>query len=119
MAYTALVTYFVNLVLDYSMQSPFLFQYKARNLYILFVHSTIWGLGISIVLHHFALFAWWKVFFLILGHMLIDYIKSKELYRPQADRNRPYRTLDRRDFLAIYADQFLHIAQLAIVLLLP
>lgn len=116
MAYTALVTYFVNLLLDFSMQNEFMARNKATNLYILFVHSAIWGLGIAIVLHHFGLFAWWKVLFLIIGHMFIDAVKARELYRAPEERGTFSRPLDNRDFAALYIDQLLHIGQLAIVL---
>lgn len=116
MAFTALVTYFVNLVLDFSLQNEFLARNKAGNVYILFVHSAIWGLGIAIVLYYFGLFAWWKVLFLVVGHMIIDAVKARELYRKPEERGNFGRPYDRRDWTALYVDQFLHVVQLAVVL---
>jgi len=119
MAFKVLVAYFANLLLDYPLQSEVLARFKGKNLYILFVHSAIWGLGIAIVLYYFGLFAWWKVWFLVLGHMLIDGIKAKELYRAPDNRGGFGRDLDKRDFAALYVDQLLHIIQLAVVLFIP
>ncbi len=115
MAFTALVLYFANLLLDYSFQNEFMARFKAQNNYVLFVHAAIWGLGISILLPYFHLFAWWKVFFLVFGHMLIDFFKARELYRPVNERGAA-RSLDNKDFAALYIDQLLHVLQLVVVM---
>ncbi|WP_054695267.1 DUF3307 domain-containing protein [Syntrophomonas palmitatica] len=115
MTFTALVLYFANLLFDYPLQNEFMARLKSKNIYILFVHSAIWGLGLSILLQYFQLFAWWKVFFLVFGHMAIDGFKARELYRPANERGTT-RALDNKDFAALYIDQLLHIVQLAVVM---
>ena len=74
------VLYFLNLILDYPLQGEFLATNKSKNNYILFVHSAIWGIGIVLgllILNLYGDYGWWKFFFLIFGHMLIDAWKCR------------------------------------------
>lgn len=84
-------------MLDYPLQGSYLAEQKANDDYLLFVHSAIWGLGLSIVLIPLGLFMWKKVCMLVLGHFLIDGWKSHSL-------------LSEKTSLAI--DQAAHILQL-------
>lgn len=102
---TFILLYFCNLVLDYPLQGTFLAKEKSNSNYLLFVHSAIWGLGLSVVLMPLELFSIWKVLFLVGGHYLIDYLKCRGKYpRWIADNHQ------------LYIDQFLHILQLLVVL---
>lgn len=102
-----LILYFFNLVLDYPLQGAFLAEYKQKNNYILFVHSAIWSLGLSIVLMGLGLFAWWKVVMLLIGHYLIDYWKCRSLYKKW----------NIKDWNSLYIDQGLHVIQILLCLI--
>lgn len=99
--------YFCNLILDYPLQGDFLGIQKANNNYLLFVHSAIWGLGMSFALIIVGLFAWWKVLFLVIGHYIIDYLKCRKVgFMKKLD---PLRG-------ALYIDQGLHVLQIVTVI---
>lgn len=103
-----MVLYFCNLVLDYPLQGTFLAEWKCKNNYILFVHSAIWGLGLSIALAFIGIFAWWKVIMLVVGHYLIDYWKCRGLYKkfPKCS-----------DMTSFYIDQTLHVVQILVCMI--
>ena len=103
-----LILYFFNLLLDYPLQGDFLAKNKSNNNYVLFVHSAIWGIGLSLVLMYLGLFEWWKVIFLVAGHFIIDYWKCRGLYKD----------LDMKDLTAYYYDQGIHILQVVLVLVI-
>lgn len=102
-----LLLFFCNLVLDYSLQSEFLIEYKQKNNYVLFVHCAIWGIGLALVLIPFNLFAYWKLIMLIIGHFIIDYWKCRRIYKKQ----------NLTDYQSYYIDQFLHTIQVALLLI--
>ena len=113
-----LILYFINLVLDYPLQGTFLAEHKQKNNYVLFVHSAIWGLGLSIALIGFGMFAWWKVAMLVIGHYMIDYWKCRGVYKKW-----PQKTVNEEkvpiigDYGAYYIDQFLHVIQILLCFL--
>lgn len=107
--FTFMFLYFLNLVLDYPLQGSFLAEYKQKNNYALFVHSAIWGIGISLGLAFVGLFAWWKVIMLVAGHYAIDYWKCRRVY------NSWFPKLS--DYGAYYIDQALHVVQLLLCLI--
>ena len=101
-----LFLYFANLILDYPLQGEFLATHKAKNNYILFVHSAIWSIGISLCLMYFNLFAVWKLLMLLIGHMVIDAWKCRGWYKGVIS-----------DWTSLYIDQVLHIVQIILCLL--
>ena len=113
-----LFLYFANLVLDYPLQGEFLAKYKQENNYALFVHSAIWGLGISIALIFIGLFAWWKVLMLVAGHYIIDYWKCRGIYKKWPKKTITGNVMGSAiipiigDLGAYYIDQFLHVVQI-------
>lgn len=113
-----LFLYFANLVLDYPLQGTFLAEYKQKNNYALFVHSAIWGLGLSIVLMFIGLFAWWKVLMLVAGHYIIDYWKCRGIYKKWPKKTITGNVMGSAripiigDLGAYYIDQFLHVVQI-------
>lgn len=97
-----MVLYFCNLVLDYPLQGEFLAKGKSDSNYLLWVHSAIWGLGLSIVLLPLGLFTWTKCIMLVIGHFIIDHVKAHHGYDVLGwDENKQ-----------LYVDQALHILQL-------
>lgn len=102
-----MILYVANLILDYPLQGTFLAEYKAKNNYILFVHSAIWAFGLSVVLMFLGLFAWWKVIMLLVGHYAIDYWKCRGIYKKQ----------NIKDWTSLYIDQSLHIVQVLLCLI--
>jgi hypothetical protein len=113
----------MNLILDYPLQGSFLAEYKAKNNYVLFVHSNIWGLGIYFTSLFLGLFTLNSIndyilnlsilIMLIFGHMLIDYIKCRRKYRIYKPEK-----YDELDYKTYYIDQFLHAFQVYIVCLI-
>ncbi len=97
-----LFLYFINLLLDYPLQGEYLANNKGKSNYLLFVHSAIWGIGISLALIPLDLYIIWKPLMLIFGHMLIDAFKSKGWFRKMGLKEKT----------ALYADQFLHLFQI-------
>ena len=92
-------------MLDYPLQGSYLAESKGSDDYLLFVHSAIWGLGLSLVLIPLGLFTWKKVCMLVLGHFLIDGWKSHTCSNSLLSEK-----------TALYIDQALHILQLIICL---
>lgn len=123
MLFKFLILYFANLVLDYPLQGTFLAKHKQENNYVLFVHSAIWGLGISIVLALIGIFAWWKVLMLVVGHYIIDYWKCRGIYKKWPKKLIVGNVMGSAripiisDNGAYYIDQFLHVIQVLICLL--
>ena len=103
---TFLILYWWNLILDYPLQGDFLGVGKATYSYLLFVHSAIWGLGMSIALVPFGLFEWWKVVMLVVGHYGIDYLKCRKVWIMK--QMHPLKE-------ALWIDQLLHVIQICLV----
>lgn len=118
-----LILYFINLVLDYPLQGTFLAEHKQKNNYVLFVHSAIWGLGLSIALIGFGMFAWWKVAMLVIGHYVIDYWKCRGIYKKWPLKHEYDEFLGNikkpviSDYGSYYIDQFLHVIQIILCFL--
>lgn len=66
---------FAHYVGDYVVQTPYLYNNKYKDLYILFIHSILWTACISIALEYIGILTLWKIIFLLIGHFLIDKIK--------------------------------------------
>jgi hypothetical protein len=94
--------WFAHCMGDMVFQTEFIATYKSKFFYAMFTHVFIWSATICIALAYLGLFHVWKFIFLILGHYLIDKWKS----------NQPK---DKEHLWCIYADQFLHLAQIMIV----
>ncbi len=102
-----MILYFFNLLFDYPLQGAYLAEGKKNSPYLLWVHSSIWGFGLSILLIPLGLFTWAKMIMLVTGHYFIDYWKIlKENNNTNCNSNR-----------LLYIDQTLHILQLIICLI--
>ena len=100
-----LLLIWVHLFADFHVQDDFQATMKAKNNFILFVHSALWAGIISFVLICFGLFSYPKLFMLLVGHFIIDYLKCHKEDKTNA------LTTD------LYKDQFLHLCQLLLCLL--
>lgn len=83
---------------DFFFQNDFQSKLKGKNLYILFVHSFIYTMTISLIFMYFNVFVLWKFFIILLSHMYIDYSKSHA-----KDKSKSLTTY-------LYIDQLLHIS---------
>jgi hypothetical protein len=103
--YSLFTLYILNLIGDYPLQGNFLSEFKAKSNYVLYVHAMIWTGTVALGLVIFGLFAWWKILFLLIGHMAIDAWKCRHHYEK----------MGLSDYQSYYIDQFLHVVQLLIV----
>ena len=90
---------------DIALQSPWQAENKGKYWYVLLSHSMIWGGCVCIALFYLGRFDYWDVPILVLGHMIIDKIKSS---MPRTEKN----------WWMIYPDQLAHIGQLIVVYLI-
>lgn len=104
-----LVLYWANLVLDFPFQNAFMAEYKSKNGYILFVHSCIWGIGLSIVLSAFNHVTIFMVLFLVAIHYFVDAWKCRGYYKIWGIK----------DIHALYIDQAIHVLQILVVIFFP
>lgn len=111
-----MILYFCNLVLDYPLQGEYLAKGKEESNYLLWVHSAIWGFGLSIVLIPLGLFTWAKVIMLVCGHFLIDYCKAHKLYNHVECFEGGEVSKGLTDKEALYVDQLLHVMQIMLCL---
>lgn len=87
---------------DFALQNDYVAKNKCLNLYVLFAHAIVWTLPIVLVLSYFGIFQYWKLAFLVIGHMMIDAWKCKQ------DGGWHY----------LYIDQFVHLIQILMVVML-
>lgn len=98
------IVYFVNLVCDYPLQDEFMKKYKRESNYVLFAHSALWGIGVTLTLYVLGFGYLWiiKLIFLIVGHALIDAWKCRGRYKEQGFT----------DIQSLLIDQELHVIQI-------
>ncbi len=89
---------------DYPYQGDFLASFKGRFKYILFCHAFIWTGCVAVPREHLGLFAWWKIGFLLIGHLAIDYWKVT--HKDAAERGLTS---------LLWIDQTLHALQVVVV----
>ena len=107
---------FAHFIGDFFLRTNFINIYKSRNLFVLFLHCFMWAGCISIVLEYFEMFSILKFIFLLIGHFIVDYVKSR------IDSN-PVWFIEKENIIQPdisrykVGDQFLHLVQLLIVCL--
>ena len=89
---------FAHFMGDIAFQSQFLTEKKRESFFFLIAHSIIYTGCIGVVLVIFGHYALWKIWFLIIGHILIDKLKIEHHIR-------------------LHTDQTLHATQLLICLI--
>lgn len=70
-----------HLVLDYPLQGDFLANQKKNHVLLLAAHAAMWGLGVSAVLDHLGRLSPWMVWWLVLGHWVVDWLKCHRMQR--------------------------------------
>lgn len=93
-------------IADYPMQGDFLGTMKGKLKYLMFCHCLIWTGIVAGALEHYGLFAWWKVGFLFVGHILIDTWKATHPLKEKYGLTR-----------LLWVDQALHFVQILVVAL--
>ena len=110
-----LFIYFINLLLDYPLQSVFEATNKSKYNYVLFVHSAIWGLGITFAIIYLqGGIVGWKIVMLVFGHMLMDGWKCRTFTSPD-DIKKTF-GIKMSGKTAFYIDQSFHVGQIAVAL---
>ena len=92
-----IIIIFTHYLLDYPLQGDFLAKTKSEYWYSLLAHSLIYGLGMAICFNIIGCFEMWKVFVLVITHIIIDYMKSNAKNKEKALTS------------YLYVDQGLHI----------
>lgn len=101
--FTLIVAHYIG---DFPLQGDFLGEMKGKFDYLLFSHAVIWTGVICAALGYFHVLAWWKVGFLLFGHMTIDRWKARKEDKTNA------LTKD------LWIDQALHVVQILTVAVL-
>ena len=99
------ILWFAHCLSDMVFQSNFMANFKSKFWYPMCSHVFIWTTSISLVLHYFQIFNYWKFAFLFIGHWVMDAWKSKQ---PRDDDHR----------WCMYVDQGWHLIQILIVWLI-
>ncbi|KKM77568.1 hypothetical protein LCGC14_1368670 [marine sediment metagenome] len=97
-----MLLWFAHCLGDMVFQSNFMAEYKNKFWYAMFSHVFIWTMCVSLVLHYFGIFTYWKFIFLFVGHWIMDMWKSKQ---PKDDEHR----------WCMYVDQGWHLTQVIAV----
>lgn len=102
--------YWAHLVLDFSLQTNFMSEWKGKSWYVLWVHSVIWTGGLLLVLWLTGRIDPWDLGILLVVHFFVDGWKARGWYKkvPQGSRGLT-------DFQAFALDQDIHLVQLIVV----
>jgi len=95
---------FAHFIGDIALQSDWQAQNKGRYWYVMLSHCMIWSACICIALQYLGIFSLWKALFLVAGHAVSDYIKTRQPKTPEY-------------WWCIYPDQAWHLIQCVIVYL--
>ena len=93
---------FAHYVADFSLQNPFMAEYKSKFWYVMVAHCMVYTGVICATLLFFGIFALWMVPFLFIGHFVMDEWKCHHANVPE-------------NWWMIYPDQAWHIIQLIFV----
>jgi hypothetical protein len=66
---------FAHYIGDWGLQNPWVAENKGKYWIVMVSHCIVWTGCICFCLQWLGIFATWKVFFLVLGHILADEIK--------------------------------------------
>jgi len=93
---------FAHFIGDWGLQNRWMAENKAKYCEVLLAHSFIYTACICIALQYLSLYGLCKALFVLVGHYVIDYWKSKS-YKTDKDR------------WMLWVDQLAHFIQLGIV----
>jgi hypothetical protein len=91
---------FAHFIGDFPLQGEFLAVSKGRFWYLMLSHAIIWTACICVALQYLGILYLWKIPFLVIGHMAIDFWKCR---KPATE------------WKYIYPDQGFHFLQCLIV----
>lgn len=101
---------FGHFIADWALQNDFVAQNKGKVWFIMFAHCMIWTGIICFLLSYMGIFAWWKFWFLLIGHWVVDKHKTNNL-RPEDSGVDAYDW----NMRLLYGDQVWHILQVFVV----
>ncbi len=87
---------------DIALQSSWQADNKGEYWYVMLSHVMIWTACICIALEYIGILTLWKILFLIVGHWISDFIKTRQAKIPE-------------NWWMIYPDQAWHGVQLFLV----
>jgi len=70
---------FAHFIGDFPLQGDFLAANKGKLWYCMLSHCIIWTACICLALQYLGLYSEWKVVFLILGHTVCDFWKTRKI----------------------------------------
>ena len=108
-----LVVLTAHYVADWGLQIPFVSENKGKYWIVMFSHCMLWAGVVCVSLLAMGIFAWWKFFFLLIGHYVIDSWKMKGI-KAYCSQD-PSQT--KHNLGLLYIDQFLHFVQCLVVVL--
>ena len=94
---------FAHFIGDGALQSEWVAVHKGRKPHVMFGHAMIYVTCVSVVLQGLGIYAFWKVPFIVIGHMCCDWVKCDARER-SGDK-----------ILFIWLDQVFHLIQLLVV----
>lgn len=110
---------FAHFIGDIALQSSWQADNKGKYWYVMLSHCIIWAACICIALQYLGLFEYWKVFFLVLRHGLMDEWKSHQPHERKVNiRTAPWMNqtvVTKSNWWMIYPDQGWHFVQLLVV----
>ncbi|MBI2909398.1 MAG: DUF3307 domain-containing protein [Chloroflexi bacterium] len=68
---------FAHIMGDYVLQGPWIARNKARLWYVMLAHGAIWTGCICVTLQYLGILAWYKIPFLLFGHVIMDTLKHQ------------------------------------------
>jgi len=117
-------------ILDYPLQGNFLGTGKKHYNFLLLIHCIIWTLGHCVILDMMQLYQPWMLWWLFIGHIIMDYLKLHHLarwfsycIRPTTMRYTASFTKENTTIwtdplgVPLWVDQGFHLMQIAVCLL--
>ena len=75
---------FAHFMGDYALQSSWIARNKAKFWYIMLAHGAIWTACICAGLQYLGILTWYKIPFLLIGHMAMDTLKHENAKKGDA-----------------------------------
>ena len=102
---------FAHYIGDWALQSDWMAKNKFQFGSVMVAHAMIWAACVSVALEYSGQFSAWKVWFLVLGHIVVD------IWKCWASEGVPFEGKPMHKYM--YIDQAIHLAQCAFCSLVP
>lgn len=106
---------FAHFLADLPLQGDWVCKNKGKEPLFMIGHCVIWAGIISLALITIGLFSVWKLWFLFIGHYLMDSLKCKMIGERDTINFREIPIIKRKIKLWVYGDQLFHLLQLLVV----